>query len=68
MNVALLSEIFIFLLKMSGGRTFPAIVTENFTISKKRNDKTNRYELECNHCSTVIINRVSEKSQKSYPV
>jgi len=36
---------------MSGGRTFPAVVTENFTVSKKRNDKTNRYELKCNHCS-----------------
>jgi len=42
---------------MSGGRTFPAIVTDNFTVSKKRDDKTNRYELKCNHCSTVIINR-----------
>jgi len=42
---------------MSGGRTFPAIVTENFTIDKKRNDKTNRYELKCNHCSKIIINR-----------
>ena len=41
---------------MSGGRTFPAIVTENFTVSKKRTDKSNRYGLKCNHCSAIIIN------------
>ena len=42
--------------KMSGGRTFSAIVTENFTVSKERTDKSNHYELKCNHCSAIIIN------------
>ena len=41
---------------MSGGRTLPAIVTENFTVSKKRTDRSNRYELQCNHYSVVKIN------------
>ena len=41
------SEILFFALKMSGRRTFPAIVTENFTIFKKHTDKSNRYELQC---------------------
>jgi hypothetical protein len=32
-----------------GGRKYPPIVSSNFTIIEKKNDKSNRYWLQCNH-------------------
>jgi hypothetical protein len=37
---------------MAGGKNCPTIATSNFTYLEKKDDKSNRYWLECKHCPT----------------
>ena len=48
---------------MAGGRKHPAIVSSNFMVIEKKNDKSNRYWLQCNHCPDDS-NRLQNRDNK----